>query len=66
MKLNWREVLGDQPAAPLFIEIEGTEGLEDKGGYAKEVSEDFKRKQQAVLRKHVSAADVVITTLQSV
>ncbi len=33
LKLNWREVLGDYPAAPLFIELEGTAaaGLKDKG-----------------------------------
>ena len=33
LKLNWREVLGDFPAAPLFIELEGTaaHGLEQKG-----------------------------------
>ncbi len=33
LKLNLREVLGDFPAAPLFIELEGTAaaGLKDKG-----------------------------------
>jgi len=33
VKLNWREVLGDYPAAPLFIEIEGTAaaGVKEKG-----------------------------------
>lgn len=33
LKLNWREVLGDFPAAPLFIELEGTAaaGLTQKG-----------------------------------
>ncbi len=33
LKLNWREVLGDFPAAPLFIELEGTAaaGLQQKG-----------------------------------
>ncbi|OYW94602.1 MAG: hypothetical protein B7Z23_03395, partial [Pseudomonadales bacterium 32-61-5] len=33
LKLNWREVLGDFPAAPLFIELEGTaaDGIEQKG-----------------------------------
>ncbi|MBE2285937.1 MAG: hypothetical protein IAE77_20945 [Prosthecobacter sp.] len=33
VKLNWREVLGDYPAAPLFIEIEGTaaNGVKEKG-----------------------------------
>jgi uncharacterized protein YfaS (alpha-2-macroglobulin family) len=33
LKLNWREVLGDFPAAPLFIELEGmaAAGLKQKG-----------------------------------
>lgn len=33
VKLNWREILGDYPAAPLFIELEGTaaDGLKQKG-----------------------------------
>ncbi|MEZ5387977.1 MAG: alpha-2-macroglobulin family protein [Prosthecobacter sp.] len=33
VKLNWREVLGDYPAAPLFIELEGVaaEGVKQKG-----------------------------------
>jgi len=33
LKLNWREVLGDFSAAPLFIELEGTaaDGIEQKG-----------------------------------
>ncbi len=33
VKLNWREVLGDLPAAPMFVEIEGTAaaGVTQKG-----------------------------------
>ncbi len=33
LKLNWREVLGDYPAAPLVIELEGTaaDGVKEKG-----------------------------------
>lgn len=33
VKLNWREVLGDYPAAPLFIELEGiaAKGVKEKG-----------------------------------
>jgi NAD(P) transhydrogenase subunit alpha len=45
-----------------FIEVKSDEALEDAGGYAKEVSDEFKKKQQAVLRQHIVAADVVITT----
>ncbi len=35
---------------------------EDKGGYAKELSEDAHRKEQELLAKHVKQADAVITT----
>jgi len=45
-----------------FIEVPTEEVLEDAGGYAKEVSAEFLRKQQEIVRKHVVQADVVITT----
>ena len=31
-----------------FLTVEGSENLETKGGYAKEASEDFKKKQRDV------------------
>jgi NAD(P) transhydrogenase subunit alpha len=45
-----------------FIEVESDESLQDEGGYAKEVSEEFLRKQKALLYKHITEADIVITT----
>ncbi|MBH09939.1 MAG: NAD(P)(+) transhydrogenase (Re/Si-specific) subunit alpha [Candidatus Marinimicrobia bacterium] len=46
-----------------FIEVENNlEDAEGEGGYAKETSEDYKRKQQDLIHKHISNADVVITT----
>ncbi|MDP6777450.1 MAG: NAD(P) transhydrogenase subunit alpha, partial [Candidatus Latescibacteria bacterium] len=39
-----------------------TEGAEDKGGYAKEQSEEFIRKQQEALGRVAAENDVVITT----
>ena len=45
-----------------FIEIETDESLEDTSGYAKEVSKEFLEKQQALVRKHIVQADVIITT----
>ena len=46
-----------------FVELElETEGAEDAGGYAKEQSEDFLKRQQALMAKVVSESDVVITT----
>jgi len=46
-----------------FIELPiETEGAEDSGGYAKEQTEEQKRKQQELMAKHVRNSDVVITT----
>ncbi len=45
-----------------FIEVPTDEAMETEGGYAKEASEEFLRKQREVVRKHVVEADVVITT----
>ena len=39
-----------------------TAGAEDKGGYAKEQSEDFLRRQREAMTKVVADSDVVITT----
>ncbi len=40
----------------------GEESMEDKGGYAKQASEDFIRRQQEILTEHLKDADAVITT----
>jgi NAD(P) transhydrogenase subunit alpha len=46
-----------------FIEMElETGGSEDKGGYAKEMGEDFYRKQRELMTRVVAEQDVVITT----
>jgi NAD(P) transhydrogenase subunit alpha len=46
-----------------FVELGlDTADAQGKGGYAKEQSEDFYRRQQEVMQKSVAAADVVITT----
>jgi NAD(P) transhydrogenase subunit alpha len=44
-----------------FIELE-LETQEGSGGYAKEQSEEFLRRQRELLGKHAAQADVVITT----
>ena len=36
--------------------------MQDEGGYAKEASEEFLQKQKELLFKHVTEADIVITT----
>ncbi|MBU1318515.1 MAG: Re/Si-specific NAD(P)(+) transhydrogenase subunit alpha [candidate division Zixibacteria bacterium] len=46
-----------------FLEIElAAADSEDKGGYAKEMDEEFYRKQREMMTKVVAASDVVITT----
>jgi H+-translocating NAD(P) transhydrogenase subunit alpha len=45
-----------------FIEVKGDDSLKIEGGYVKGVSEEFLKKQQALIAKHVSEADLVITT----
>ena len=45
-----------------FLTIEGTENLETEGGYAKEASEDFKKKQEELLRETLKKIDIVICT----
>jgi NAD(P) transhydrogenase subunit alpha len=44
-----------------FVEVE-TEDAATAGGYAKELSEESKRKQAEAIAKHVAKADVVICT----
>ncbi len=45
-----------------FIELKGDDSIKTEGGYVKAVSEDFLKKQQELLFKHISDADIVITT----
>ena len=45
-----------------YIDVPSDENLSGEGGYAKEASADFLRKQQAVLEERLSEADAVITT----
>ena len=45
-----------------FIEVESDEDMQDEGGYAKEASEEFLKKQKELIFKHITEADIVITT----
>ncbi len=45
-----------------FIEVETDASMQDSGGYAKQASEEFLKKQKEVIFKHVTEADIVITT----
>ena len=45
-----------------FLTVEGAENLETEGGYAKEASEDFKKKQEELLTETLKKIDIVICT----
>ena len=45
-----------------FLVVEGAENLETEGGYAKEASEEFKKKQEDLLAETLKKIDVVICT----
>ena len=45
-----------------FLTVEGAENLETEGGYAKEASEDFKKKQEELLSETLKKIDIVICT----
>ena len=45
-----------------FLTVEGGENLETDGGYAKEASDDFKKKQEELLSETLKKIDIVICT----
>lgn len=59
-----REVVKEQVESlgGKFIELPEMGGGEGEGGYAREMGEDFLRKQREIVTRHVANADVVICT----
>jgi NAD(P) transhydrogenase subunit alpha len=45
-----------------FLTVEGAENLETEGGYAKEASDDFKKKQEELLTETLKKIDIIICT----
>ena len=45
-----------------FLTVEGSENLETKGGYAKEASDEFKKKQEELLAETLKKINIVICT----
>ena len=45
-----------------FLTVEGSENLETEGGYAKETSEEFKKKQEELLSETLKKIDIVVCT----
>ncbi len=45
-----------------FVEVKAEENAETSGGYAKEMSEEYKRKQAELITKTAASQDIIITT----
>ena len=45
-----------------FLMVEGSENLETEGGYAKEVTDEFKKKQEDLLEETLKKIDIVVCT----
>ena len=45
-----------------FLSVDGAENLETEGGYAKEASDDFKKRQEDLLAETLKKIDIVICT----
>ena len=45
-----------------FLTVEGSKDMETEGGYAKETSDDFKKKQEELLTETLKKIDIVICT----
>ena len=45
-----------------FLTVEGSENLETEGGYAKEASDDFKKKQEKLMEETLKKIDIIICT----
>jgi len=45
-----------------FLTVDGAENLETEGGYAKEASDDFKKKQEELLSETLKKIDIIICT----
>lgn len=46
----------------VFIEVEGQTESESAGGYAVEQTEEYKNRQKELIHKHITNADIVIST----
>ena len=49
-------------ASFVMVESEETEAAETAGGYAKEMSEDYRRRQAELVAEHLAKQDIVVTT----
>ncbi|MDH3739924.1 MAG: Re/Si-specific NAD(P)(+) transhydrogenase subunit alpha, partial [Alphaproteobacteria bacterium] len=49
-------------ASFVMVEPDGDDSGQTEGGYAKEMSEDYKRRQAELVAQHIAQQDIVITT----
>jgi len=59
-----KEQVASLGASFVMVESEETKQAETAGGYAKEMSEDYKRQQAALIAEHIKKQDIVICTAQ--
>ena len=45
-----------------FLTVEGSDNMQTEGGYAKETTDDFKKKQEELLKETLKKIDIVICT----
>jgi len=45
-----------------FVEVAADADAEDAGGYAKEMDDDYKRRQAELIAEHAAKSDIIITT----
>lgn len=45
-----------------FVEVAADADAEDAGGYAREMDEDYKRRQSELIARHAAKSDIIITT----
>ncbi len=45
-----------------FVEVKADANAETAGGYAKEMDEDYKRRQAEALAEHIKSQDIVVST----
>ena len=45
-----------------FVEVQSSDDGVGEGGYAKETSDEYKKKQEELIHKHIAKSDAVITT----
>ncbi len=62
VRMATKEQVESLGAEFVMVEPDADENSETKGGYAKEMSADYKKRQAELVAKHIQKQDIVITT----